>query len=203
MTITVLEEYDSAYIVEWHYTHTAVDRINVEVEEDPVEQRIDEMFNNIKIVFETDEFGVYKRLLNKDEMVQMISDSLDVLVEEEMSDMGEEGVMMVQMMKEMFNSEEMQEELIRDIWNYHYYFGDVFVSDTIVTYEDELENRLGGENIPLKGTVSIVTDKTNKTIAINDFRKVDEQKTKDAINAGAKKLKAPKKKKLKKQLQKK
>lgn len=198
--LTVLDETDSTYLVEWNYLDMEVDRINVEVEEDPFDKRIDEMFKNVKLVYETDEYGTFKRMVNLQELTDMITDSLEVLVMEELGDSEEESEMFLEMMKDMFNSKEMQDEMTRDIWNYHYYLGDVYASDTLMTYVEELDNKISDDIITAKGEVTIKTDAVSKTIEINDHKTVDEAEAKDAINGVAKKLKAKKKKKLRNEL---
>ena len=54
--LTVLAETDTSYTLEWFYKDSEVDRLNVEVEEDPIDQRIDEMFSTVKFVYRTDEY---------------------------------------------------------------------------------------------------------------------------------------------------
>lgn len=199
--LTVLAETDTSYTLEWFYKDSEVDRLNVEVEEDPIDQRIDEMFSTVKFVYRTDEYGTFKEILNMEELINAISDSIDVLVKE-MDDFEDEEdtAMFSEMMKGMFASEAMQDELIRDIWNYHFYLGNVYRADTLIEYVDDIENKMGGEPIPAKGVVTIRTDLDAKTIAINDSKTFKEAAVEEAINDLAKKLKTAKKKKLKKEL---
>ncbi len=188
--ITVLEETDSTYTIEWNYMEMTSDRYNVEVEEeDAIDKRIDEMFSHLKLQYQTDEFGEILSILNLDELLETMGDSIDVLAKEEMGESPEEAEMFSSMMKAMLNTEPMREEMLRDIYNYHYYLGDVFVSDTIINYEEEMDNKMGGDNIPVNGVVTIETDLNAKTIKINDKKEMDDLKTTKAMNEAAKKIK--------------
>ncbi|MEZ4887675.1 MAG: hypothetical protein R3E32_23275 [Chitinophagales bacterium] len=200
--ITVLEQTDSSYIVEWNYTEIEVDRLNVEVEEDPIDQRLEEMFNGMKLRYQTDEFGVFESTLNLDELLQTVNDSMEMLVKNgEMGiEEGEDAEMFVGLMKEIIFSEEMKSEFIRDIENYHFYHGNSFIADTVIHYEDAVENQVRGEDIPVKGLVSIRVNKEEKSISIEDIRTFDEEKVKQAIGDGTKKVKMSKRKKLMKEV---
>ncbi|MFK7806741.1 MAG: hypothetical protein AB8F74_02970 [Saprospiraceae bacterium] len=200
--ITVLEETDTSYTVEWNYYDTKVDRLNVEVEEDEIDKRIDEMFDHLKLVYTTNEFGEYQELLNLDDLMKSMSDSIDVLVAEEMADLGDDAPLFADVMKEMVNSESMRDEMDKDIYAYHYCLGGRYAADTIVHYVDELENKMSGDNIPLVGTLTLKVNTDNKTFSLNDFKSIDEESAKDAINDVVKDLKVKKRKKLKRELKK-
>ena len=188
--ITVLAETDSTYTVEWNYINVEYDRINIDtdLEDDEFDRRLDQMFENEKYVIEINEFGEFKKMLNKEELIAKVSDSMDVLIKEEMTELGEDAEMFGEIMKEMFSSELMMEEITRDFENYHYFLGGVYTADTLTQYEDEYENKLGGDPLPLKGTWSFNTDWTNMLFTFEDKCVVDEEKTKNAISATINKL---------------
>lgn len=202
VVITVLEETDSSYVIEWHYTGEEVDRINVDVEEDPMDEKLEQMFASTKLLFQTDEFGVFQKTLNMEELLEEAMEGLTVIIKEEMVDAEEEEVeMFLNLMQELLMTEEMQDELIRDIWNYHYYLGDIFVPDTTIQYSEEIENQLGGESIPVDGTVSISTDRDQWTIDINDLKKFESSAINSAISDGIAQLNVPDSKELKEGLE--
>lgn len=100
-------------------------------------------------------------------------------------------------MKSIYTSESFKDEMVRDIYNYHYYFGNIMVQDTLVNYTDAMENKLGGSSIPVDGTVSIKTNMEAGVIMINDTKKVDKDRMNAVIQEAGKMLKGKNKKKLK------
>ncbi len=191
IVIKVLEKNDTAYVMEWNHIEEDIERVNVEVDatDDFMEKRIEEMFaGNFKLRYWTNTSGKYQSLLNLDELISAMNDSMDVLVkemvafDEELGEMNEEEMAVFsEMMKQMIASDAFKNEMDRDIWNYHAYLGDTLVADTLVYYEDELPNQLGGQSIPVKGTITIETDTVNHLLKVNDLKEINEEKTREVI----------------------
>jgi hypothetical protein len=59
VNITILEETDSMYKIEWHITETFVSEA-----EEPVIKRLSEMSEGLKILYQTSETGIFQHVLN-------------------------------------------------------------------------------------------------------------------------------------------
>ena len=139
-------------------------------------------------------------MLNLDEVIGAMSDSINVLITDEFVGEDEDAKLFADIMKELYSTDALKDEMVRDIYNYHYYFGNIMPSDTVVYYKDELDNKIGGQNIPLSGTVTIATDRNNQTIQIDDTKIIDQEKSKEAIEDALDQVKVKKKKKIAKEI---
>ncbi len=204
--ITVLEETDSTYLIEWLYFDDQTDRLNVEVEEeDPMDKRIEEMFSTTKFLYQTNELGVFDSVLNLEEILQSMNDSLEVMFREEFVKDKSDELILIEVMKsveEMIFSERLKQELTNAIANYHAYHGDILVADTLIHYDGEVENKLGGDAIPVKGVTQTKTDTKEKIISITNTQTFESEEVKEAIDEGTKKIKMQKRKKLMQELEK-
>ncbi len=172
--ISVKNETDTSYLIEWKWTEYEIDRLHVEVDEEDaaIDSRIEDMFEEIPILFEIDESGNYKHIVNYEELIKMAKDSLTLLMMEDLAeDETEEDVEM--MMELILSSDLMRDQLEREIYNYHYYFANTFPTDTIMEYQELIENEKGLENIPATGIVKIFLTEENMGLHINDTKTLD------------------------------
>jgi hypothetical protein len=173
--ITVLAETDTTYTMQWVYKDNVVDRINIEEDEEDVyiDKRLEEMFSEVTLEYEINEFGELKRMLNLDKVMEAMSDSLRLLIQQEMDMDNDDSGLFLEILNEMFNSESMADEMTRDIYNYHYYHGNSFPPDTTIHYLDTIPNKLEGPSIPLTGVVTVKANSTRENIEINDLKQSD------------------------------
>ncbi len=201
--ITVLEETDTTYTMQWVYKDNVVERVNIDEDEEDVyiDKRLEEMFSEVTLQYETNEYGEIKRMLNLSEVLDAMTDSMNLLIKQEMDMDNEDAELFIEVLKEKFDAERMEDEMTRDIFNYHYYLGDSFPPDTTIQYLDTILNQLGGPSIPLTGAVTVKANSTNETIEINDLKKSDSEGMIKSISETIKKLETPQSDKIQKEIE--
>jgi hypothetical protein len=75
--MTVLEETDSVYKIEWHYIETSVSE-----SEEPIVKRLAEISNGFKIVYQTSETGMFQKLLNYPEIEKHYAKGMENLMQQ-------------------------------------------------------------------------------------------------------------------------
>jgi len=175
--IVVKNETDTSYLIEWTYVDYERVTKNIELEEgeEEMDTQIEEMFDDVAILFEIDESGNYKHLVNYDEILQMSKDSLLKVLQNELGEDSSEEEMeeLKTVIELMLATDMMKDELERDIFNYHYYFASNFPADTTIQYDEEMENKFGGEMIPAAGEIKMFTQETDATYHIYDTKTMD------------------------------
>ena len=191
--ISVLEETDSSYMIEWNYIDGSTEKLNTgEEEEEDIYKEIEKLFNKLRVVFKTNEFGSFQEVTNMDEINTSLNKSLEEFVNNNFDDK-KEGEMFFELMSAFLQSDKMVEQISSEIQTYHYYLGDVF-SDTLVSYVEDRQSQMGKEIIPIKGVVEAKSNPSSETIEINDTKVFDPVALKKAMIGVGKNVKKGKKK---------
>jgi len=184
----VLQENETSYTIEWNYTDSSVDKINMgDEEEEDIYKELDKLFSKLRIVYKTDEFGSFQQVTNMMEIKTSLTDSLHDFIKNNFED-EKEGEMFYEIMSAMLLSEDMEDQISSEIQTYHYYLGDVF-TDTLANYVEERPSQFGKEVIPVKGAVEVISNPTNETITINDKKIYEPTALKKAMIGVGKNLK--------------
>ncbi len=94
VNVSVLEQTDTTYTIEWGFSNYVEEKVNIEEEEeDEIDKRIEDMFDNVTLRYQTNEYGEILRILNIDEIINAVGDSMDIFIKEEMPDLGKDAEM--------------------------------------------------------------------------------------------------------------
>ena len=169
LTLEVVDATDSTYRVrvktdDYQYTNQKKDALT---------EGLIQQYGNEPFEFETDEFGVFKRILISDEQIEAIYPVLDAIVDQTANDQNMDAVarnVYRTMMRELFTKEKIiatYEEEITPLLNFH---GHRFDRDTEVEYETEVSSIFGDEvPVQMKGLIWVDQEWTDEySIVIHD-----------------------------------
>ena len=148
LTLEIVDATDSTYRVrvktdDYQYTNK---------QKDALTEGLIQQYGNQPFEFETNEFGVFKRILISDEEVQALYPVLDVVVDQTANDQNMDAIArdaLRKMMREMFTKERIigtYEDEITPLLMFH---GRRLNHDTEVEYDTEVPSILG-EDVPIQ-----------------------------------------------------
>src|SRR5690349_2140348 len=141
LTVTVMEESDKGYTLEWRYKLLALPKPpGMEI------PGIESLCNNLRILYTTDENGTFQEVRNLDEMISMLGKSYDLLLKS--SNYPKEYEPFMNELKKMVSTKESVENLMmKDVQLFHQLYGAEY--NTRKQEEDvELMNVFGGDPYP-------------------------------------------------------
>jgi hypothetical protein len=186
LTVTVLEESNEHYLLEWRYKTLYMPQMN-----GTNIIGIEALCNNLRIVYRTDANGSFMELVNMDEVLSFIDKAYDATMANYKYTPEMETV--VNEFRRLIKSRESVEQiLLKDVQVFHNIYGLEFNSRK-QTEEGELPNMFGGDPLPAKSTYQFMRfDKLKNQIHINIELLVDSDAATriitDFINATGKKL---------------
>jgi len=77
LTMTIQEEYDTTYVIDWQYKET-----NVSETEEPIVKRLAEISNGFRIQYQTSETGMFQKLLNYAEMEKFYAKGMEKMYQQ-------------------------------------------------------------------------------------------------------------------------
>lgn len=141
-TMKVLDETEKSYTIEWTYRNISVDSDN------PLMKSLYKMAEGLKVIYKTDELGIFKELVNWEEMQSYLYKGLDK-VEKEFGD-NQAAKAVVKQFKGIYSTRESIESTLRDIQLYHTPYGAEYKLNEPITAETQLPNILGGDPFPAR-----------------------------------------------------
>ena len=158
--IKVLEETETSYTIQWTYKN-----ISALKSKDPFSKRIAKMTEGLKVIYKTDEVGIFSGIVNLTEIQQYMNTSLDVIISEYENNPDLAPAM--NQVRAIFSSKEAIEQLvIRDIQLYHSVYGSEYILNEEYSGETLLPNVLGGDPFP-----AIITVEMTKLIPYRNYAK--------------------------------
>jgi hypothetical protein len=156
--ITVLDQTDTSYTIEWWYKNL---RTNAE---NPISQKLMSITNDSKVVFKTDELGVFIEVVNWEECRDYIQNAMKSL-SKEFSAIPEMDKVLQQFAATYSSKEAIESAAIKDIQQFHSFHGGKYTLGEVVTGQIQVPNVLGKE--PFDADIMIYLDKINE--ADNNF----------------------------------
>lgn len=137
--VRILKETPYSYTIEWIYRG-----INTGTEESGLAKSLTKLTEGLKVIYKTDELGIFVELVNWKEMRDKINKSFDKITKE--FGKNSEVKMAINQLKEVFSSKlAIEQTLIKDIQLYHSPFGGEYILNEKLEFEGELPNIFGGE----------------------------------------------------------
>jgi hypothetical protein len=141
--LTVIDSTADGYTIEWIYKYDFKKQIAI--------QGFEDLFNDLKIVYTTDDVGSFKELVNYQDIKSFMEKAITAYSKTIKDTAGMS--MIINQVKRIFSSRESIEQLVlREINLYHTPYGAEFTVSK-VQQETELPNFLGGD--PWPGIISI------------------------------------------------
>lgn len=151
--ITVLQADDKSYTVEWYYKNFKTDSQNVPV------QKIMSIAKDIKVVYRTDELGIFLEVVNWKEIRDYIRNTMDVMQKEYKDIPGMDKIF--KQVENIYSSKEAIESVsIKDIQQYHAFHGAQFKLGEVLELQLKVPNIYGSE--PFDSYATVYLDEINE-----------------------------------------
>ena len=181
-TLLVKDSAAEGYTMEWVYQYKS-DKVTAP---DAQIKGYEELLNNLKVVYATDDVGSFKKLLNYDEIKIFIDKSIRLLLASSADKEMNEQV--TKQVKELFGSQQSVEQiLLRDISLYHSLYGAEYNLKKLEA-ETMLPNFLGGDPWPAILSVRLVKKPAGNNALVYMDMNVDKVKAAENIKQFALKL---------------
>lgn len=131
--LSVTEASDSAFLIEWVYGNISTTDTNL------LFRKIISLSEGVKYVYQTDELGAFKKLINRAEIRQMVDSSLD-MVRKELKDNPAVDSLYKSLKEIAANPEAMEATSLGEIQQFHFFYGvkykigEVYQVDTKAPY---------------------------------------------------------------------
>ncbi len=156
MKCTVVDSTIDSYTLEWEYQNTIMSSLKIPQEF----QKSLEKYNLVKIIYTTDEVGVFKEILNWEEFRDMTMEMFNKLVELNQNDNNKNFVKAMEPLKNLFSSKEsISSFILKEIQVFHFPLGVEFNALDTLRYEEQLPNLMGGA--PVKGNGMVYFENVN------------------------------------------
>lgn len=140
--VTVLDSTQNSYTVQWLYR-------DYKVSNDEISQMLSNLPGNTKIIYKTNELGVFQEVVNWQEIRDEMNQSIEVLIKRMKEDnkMDNESVeKVIKQMTATFSTKEAIESIvITDIQQFHSFHGAIYPVGETLEYETQLPNIFGNE----------------------------------------------------------
>ena len=150
--ITILDSSTNSYTIEWFYRDFDSFSAN------PIEIELSKIFENLEMIFKTDEYGGFIVLVNWKEIRDSIYKATSLL-KEEFKDIPNIDEIIKKVENNYLTKENIESGSIRDILQFYYYHGGLYKLGDILDAQIQLPNLYGGN--PFDADVSIWLDEIN------------------------------------------
>ena len=166
----IIDSTTEGYTIVWTYKDAGT-----AAKKYPELTNITSLFNNLKIIYKTDEVGSFKELVNYEDVRKFLYHSMDALFQLAKDTAGI-SLIKTEFQKIFSSRESLQQLLLRDISLYHTVYG-VEYSFTPQTGETELPNFLGGDPWPAQLSLKLSQLKAKEDFAqVQMIQEIDEVK---------------------------
>lgn len=156
--ITVLEQTEDGYVIQWVYGEARLD--SGELPSDPMIDVMTSMANGLRFEFGTDELGIPTGLRNWEEVEASLKETVNLMFDfiEGQGMAGGEIESIRQALEPLMSSRELMEALSSDeIGLYHLPFGGIYDLAIPVSSSDLLPNVFGGDPFPAQAEITLVS----------------------------------------------
>lgn len=183
VNMKVLDKAKDGYTIEWTYHIIDIESDN------PLMKSLYRMGEGLKVIYKTDELGVFKELVNWKEMKEFLYKGLDRVGKEFKDNDAVKGIL--KQFKEMYSTRENIETTLDDIQLYHTPYGGEYKLNEIITAETQLPNILGGDPFPARLEIEMtVFEPEKKYCKIVTRQELDKEKASKIIFEFLKKIAA-------------
>lgn len=187
--ITVVDSTSTSYTLRWAYKNFDLKGI------DSLTAKVMKITENMEIIYKTDELGVFREVLNFEEIKSVVDKTIGVF-EEEMKETPNIQVILNQVKKTVASKESIESISMTEVQNFHKAFGVQMNINEVYNSETEVQNLYGGEPFSASLESEVVSvDKENETALVKIFTTVDSKQVTDAtfsyLKAMAESMNAP------------
>lgn len=173
--IAIIDSFSTGYKIKWAYKNFNYKTDNKFTE------KLMKLAENMSIIYSTDEFGVFKEILNFDEIKPTIEKSLDSLAAE-FKDIPNINPIIQQVRQTFTTKEAIQAAAINEILYFHSPFGSKYDTRFSYTNKTQLPNIYGGKPFDADVESNIVeVDTSNYSCFVKIYTTVDSLQAIDAI----------------------
>jgi hypothetical protein len=134
--ITVLKATDKTYIVQWHYKNMSTNNDN------PTVQKLMNMTKNMKVIYKTNELGIFLEVVNWKDIKKYIQKAIQSLGKD-MASNPELNKALSQMQATYSTKEAIESVAIKDIQQFHTFHGAKYLLGEVVEGQLQLPNIYG------------------------------------------------------------
>lgn len=185
--ITVLKAEDKSYTIEWLYKY------NVDDTENPQTKKLLNINNNLKVIYKTDELGIFIEVVNWKEIKDYIHQAMLVL-KKEYDNVPNFDKALKQIENTYSTKEAIESVSIKDIQQFHSFHGGKYKLSEVLEFEMKVPNLIG--DVPFDSDMIVYLDEVNvedKNFIIRSSQEVNAEQltnaTFDFLTTTAKKLK--------------
>jgi len=186
----VLKATPTSYSLQWSYDSIAF--INENVKPKPTKRKMQEMFEGVSFVFQTDEMGRFDSILN----YEIVADTLKSRFNQAIEEANAMEKMIFSALLDEQSDYEFVENNFKEVINYHAYHGLEFSADTTMTEILESTNKLGGKVKVLQESTLKLDEENEGIFIIEDKMTPDNQQISSQTKALLNMLKGMDKEKL-------
>ena len=151
--ITVIRGTKKSYTIQWLYKNTVTNNYN------PIFQRVTNAIKGLKVIYKTDELGVFIELVNWKQIQKDIQKSINIL-RKEYKDIPEIDNVIEQIIATFLTKEAIESTSIKDIQQFHTFHGGKYKLGEILQDELKVPNIFGGN--PFDADITICLDEINE-----------------------------------------
>jgi hypothetical protein len=152
--ITILKQTDKSYTVEWAYKNITSNNPNQTI------QKLMNMTRDMKVVFTTNELGVFTEVVNWKEIRSYIQKAASAL-KKEYTSIPEMDKLIAQMSTMYSTKEAIESAAIKDIQQFHTFHGAKYKLGEVINGQQKVSNLFGGA--PFDSDFSVYLDELNET----------------------------------------
>ncbi len=178
--LTVLEATPTGYVVQWQYMDSNW------LQSDPYIKKwgkeLAGIVDKLIFIYEIDELGVFKQLLNWQEIQKLAMTALNKAEQVAPTQSYDFKLAVAQLRSIFKNQQSIEGKLAQEILLYHSPYGNEYSANQLIEYEDAVLNLTGGEPIPAAASIMIQNvDNTRKTCEMVHTLNSDPNATKKQV----------------------
>ena len=172
--VTIIDSTANSYTIEWRYYDHETSLDNA------ILQRIAKLGESMKVVIQTDEYGVFKEVVNYKEIVSHINK----VAEQLRNEFGKEPQIdkIIEQVRSMFSSKELVEAMaVKEIIQFYSFHGGVYQLGEEYTAQMKITNAIGGA--PFDAEVTVMLDEIDgeeEDYVMRSWINVDKKQLTDA-----------------------
>lgn len=185
----VADATENSYTIHWKYGNIKLS----ETSPNPQVDKLSKLTEGITLVYQTDEMGTFKELLNWKEVQKIVYDAVDSVGRQ--VNKGEMNAILSQLKNVYASKESIEQIVIRDVQLFHSLYGGDYVLKQKLVADTELPNFLGGEPFPAILTIEMTELKPrDKYCKVQILQTINKEKATKLISDFVEKLSAGKSK---------
>lgn len=185
VTVSVIERADKYFVLEWIYGESEI--LAPDTITDKTINELLELPVGLRIEYETDRWGSYRRLRNLEEVQEFVDQMFNILIEQVEKTEGQASADNLRRAIKQLSGNAQQVEALytRDIQLFHSLWGFHFDNSDQISFEGSFPNILGGDPIPNQAVIQLIRyDAELDCASVEWTTKIDKEKARESIIQG-------------------